>query len=35
MVLDIECQQKLAENFFLEEEQKVEKYFPLRNNDKA
>ena len=35
MVLDIECRQGLGENFCLEEEQKVEKNFPLKNNDKA
>ena len=36
MVLDLECQQKLVENFCQEEDQKAGKDFQLElNNDKA
>jgi len=36
MALDLECQQKLVENFWQEEDQKAGKDFRLKlNNDKA
>ena len=36
MALDLECQQKLVENFCQEEDQKAERDFQLKlNNDKA